>query len=81
LNEYKRHIEQLELDKEQSRREELIRVEAKNAAPPSVTLNNEERDKFEQDINQLKQQLSDESEQYKKKFDDIQVAFHFGTYL
>ena len=67
LNEYKRRIEQLELDNEK------IRIESANAQTSSQGLNNEERDKYEQNINQLKQQLNDENEQYKKKFDDLQV--------
>ena len=65
LNEYKRRIEELESKNEQLRQAELARAESINQS----TLNNEERQKFEQDINRLAQ----ENEQYKKKFDDIQV--------
>ena len=69
LNEYKRRIEELESKNEQLRQVELVRAES--------TLNNDERQKFEQDINQLAQ----EKEQYKKKFDDIQVRYFCLTSL
>jgi hypothetical protein len=58
LNEYKRHIEKLTLDNEQLRREEIVHVEPTTAAAPSPpALNNEEREKLEQEINQLKQTI------------------------
>jgi hypothetical protein len=59
LNDYKRHIEQLELEKEQLRRTEIVQV-----AP---TLNNEEHEKLEQ--------LIKENEQYKIKFEEIQTRY------
>lgn len=66
LNDYKRLIEQLELEKEQFRRSELIQIEqAKNAAV--ATFNNEEREKIEQ--------LNQENQQYKNKLDELQVDY------
>jgi hypothetical protein len=83
LNECKRRIEELELNNEQLRHAAIAHVE-----PKPTTLDNEERNKFEQEINQLKQQLTDENEQYKKKFDEIQVkyllvvfSFHFSRHI
>jgi ABC-type Zn2+ transport system substrate-binding protein/surface adhesin len=76
LNECKRRIEELELNNEQLRHAAIAHVESK-----PTTLDNEERNKFEQEINQLKQQLTDENEQYKKKLDEIQVKYLVFLYF
>ena len=60
LNDYKRRIEQLELEKEQLRRVEV--VAPVQAAP---VLSDEDREKIEQ--------LTKENEQYKSKLTEIQV--------
>ncbi|CAF0739998.1 unnamed protein product [Adineta steineri] len=67
INEYKRRIEELELNNEQLRQKEIAHVEPQATS----SLNNEERQKFEQEINKLNQ----ENEQYKKKFDEIQNQY------
>ncbi|CAF4271231.1 unnamed protein product, partial [Adineta steineri] len=67
INEYKRRIEELELNNEQLRQKEMAHVEPQT----TPSLNNEERQKFEQEINKLNQ----ENEQYKKKFDEIQNQY------
>jgi hypothetical protein len=73
LNDHKRRIEQLESDNERLRREEIVHVEPTNAAPtpPPPTLTNEEREKFEQDVNQL----TKDNEQYKTKLEEIQAQY------
>ena len=97
INEYKRRIEQLEIDNEQLRREDIVHVEPQPTADiQTITLNTEEREQLEQEINQLKQindsnqqhfqdkqreyndlkqELTKEIEQYKNKYDDIQVNY------
>ncbi|CAM4764507.1 unnamed protein product [Rotaria magnacalcarata] len=71
LNEFKCRIEQLELDKEKQRQDTLAQIEAMQP----LQLNNEEREKFEQEINQLKQKFVEGNEQNKKKLDEKESQY------
>jgi hypothetical protein len=65
INEFKRRIEQLENENEQLRREEIVHVEPTSPTHiQTMTLNNEEREELEKEI-----------EEYKKKIDNLQVNF------
>lgn len=69
LNDFKGRLEQLELENDKLRQEKLAQLESMQA----LKSNNEEREKYEKEINQLKQRLAEENEQYKKKLDEINV--------
>ncbi|CAF3323627.1 unnamed protein product [Rotaria socialis] len=71
LNEFKCRIQQLELDKEKQRQDTLAQIEAMQP----LQLNNEEREKFEQEINQLKQKFIEGNEQNKKNLDEKQSQY------
>ncbi len=91
INEYKLRIQQLESDNEQLKREEIVHVEPTTATDiQTITVNNEEREQFEKEIQQLKQtidsnqekerefndfkqKLIGEIEEYKKKFENLEV--------
>ena len=58
INEYKSRIEKLEKDNEQLRHEEIVHVEPTAVTDiQTITLNNEEREKLEKEIQQLKQTI------------------------
>ena len=63
LTEMKGHIEQLKHEKEQLRREEIVEVQPKAAAPDTAS-NEEEREKLEKEIVQLKQTIDAHQQQY-----------------
>ena len=67
LNESKCQIEKFKFDNENLRKE-IAHIKSVN-----VTLSNEERNKFEQEINQL----TEDNEQYKKKYNERQVLSVF----
>ncbi|CAF3327086.1 unnamed protein product [Rotaria socialis] len=71
LNEFKCRIQQLELDKEKQRQDTLAQIEAMQP----LQLNNKEREKFEQEINQLKQKFIEGNEQNKKNLDEKQSQY------
>ncbi|CAF3407819.1 unnamed protein product [Rotaria sp. Silwood1] len=95
INECKRRIEQLEKENEQLRREEIVHVEPTAVTDiQTITINNEEREQLEKEIqqlkqsldlnqekereyNDLKQKLTEEIEEYKKKIDDLQTQHQF----
>ncbi|CAF4252289.1 unnamed protein product [Rotaria sp. Silwood2] len=95
INECKHRIEQLERDNEQLRREEIVHVEPTTVTDiQTITINNEEREQLEKEIqqlkqtldlnqekereyNDLKQKLTEEIEEYKKKVDDLQTQHQF----
>ncbi|CAM4764718.1 unnamed protein product [Rotaria magnacalcarata] len=58
INEYKSRIEKLEKDNEQLRHEEIVHVEPTAVTDiQTITLNNEEREQLEKEIQQLKQTI------------------------
>jgi hypothetical protein len=58
INEYKIRIQQLETDNEQLKREEIVHVEPSTTTDiQTITINNEEREEFENEIQQLKQEI------------------------
>ena len=63
LTEMKGLIEQLKHEKEQLRREEVVQVQPK-AAAPDLTANKEEREQLEKEIEQLKQTIDAHQQQY-----------------
>lgn len=65
INDFKNRLEQYERENEQ-----LRQVQLQAAAAP--TTNNDEREQFERNL----QQLNDEIQEQKKKFDDLQNRFH-----
>lgn len=77
INEYKERVEQLTKENEQLKREEIVHVEptAEVTDIQTLTINNEEREQYEKEINELKQKLNDETEEFKKKIDNLQVNF------
>ena len=88
MNEHKRRIENLEIENEQLRREEIVHVEPTTATDiQTITVNTEEREQLEKEIEELKQKinsnqekereykdLKQDIEEYKKKLDQSQVT-------
>jgi len=71
INEYKIRIQQLESDNEQLKREEIVHVEPTTATNiQTITVNNEEREEFEKEIQQLKQTI-DLNQQKEKEYKDL----------
>jgi chromosome segregation ATPase len=70
-NEFKRRIEQLEVDNEQLRREEIVHVEPTSATDiQTITVNTEEREQLEKEIDQLKEKLNLNQEK-EREFNDL----------
>lgn len=58
INEHKVHIQQLETDNEQLKREEIVHVEPSTTTDiQTITINNEEREELENEIQQLKKTI------------------------
>ena len=74
LNESKHRFEQLESDNERLRRDGQVQVQQASTAPAQNGVHDEERQQLEKEISQLQQRLNDESEQAKKKLNEIQVS-------
>jgi hypothetical protein len=71
INEYKLRIQQLESDNEQLKREEIVHVEPTTATDiQTITVNNEEREQFEKEIQQLKQTI-DFNQEKEREFNDF----------
>jgi len=70
INEYKRHIQQLENENEQLKREDIVHVEPPTTTTTdiqTITINNEEREQLENEI----QKLNDNIDEYKKKIENL----------
>jgi len=68
INEYKRHIQQLENENEQLKREEIVHVEPTTTTDiQTITINNEEREQLENEI----QKLNEDIDEYKKKLENL----------
>ena len=57
IDDYKRRIQQLETENEQLKREEIVHVEPSSADIQTISINTEEREQFERDIQEYKQQI------------------------
>jgi uncharacterized protein YlzI (FlbEa/FlbD family) len=68
INEYKRHIQQLENENEQLKREEIIHIEPTTETDiQTITINNEEREQLENEIEKLNKNI----DEYKKKIENL----------
>lgn len=71
INEYKRRVEQLEKDNEQLRHEEVVHVEPTTVTDvQTITINNEEREKLEKEINDLKNAI-DANQEKEREFNNL----------
>jgi predicted nuclease with TOPRIM domain len=73
INEYKRHIQQLENDNEQLKREEIVHIEPSTTTTDiqTITINNEEREQFKNEIQQLKQIIDFNQQQKEREYNDL----------
>jgi len=71
INEYKVRLEQLEKENEQLKREEIVHVEPSTATDiQTLTVNNEEREQFENEIERLRQAVQS-GEQNEREANDL----------
>jgi len=79
INEYQIRMQQLERDNEQLKREEIVHVEPSTATDiQTITINNEEREQLENEIEQLKQRIAS-NEQTERELNDLKRKFSEET--